>query len=377
MAVLYPETLPAPLVKSVQIRRQKTTRTINFDDRNQRRTNHAKNAPFIIECQLVMDTIQLDAFDYWLKFDISYGVSWVDAPWLISLGFSDHYCRFLGIPNINKSGGVWFCDCLLEVQETSKITAVYSESWASSNQSELAFDLPADGLSFWFAADEQVLNTIYNAGDFIPNKVAAGIQLESKIVDLGYGGPDPLDGMPRIKENNNFQGLQVSKQTTSWKRPLMQATQITSGHNPVTKFLITSRPAGSIGELNVFVNKNGLGTFRGIRRADPRVALYTADSVELIKDSSTAYNQIEVLMSECPGRVDQAAPYRLTKNNILYEERSYSVYVYDGYLEIFNTAANWNLNPTLVHELIVYERELTQSEKDDIYAYLAQKWQVE
>jgi len=152
MAVLYPESLPSPLAKSISVRRQETKRRIEFDAKNSRTTNHASNAPTIIDCQFVFDAVQLDAFDYFYKFTANFGVNWIDAPWLSALGFNSHYFRFLQKKE-SKNNGVFLLNATIEVQIGAAIINPVSTGWSNSNVTPDAFPY-VDNLRFWYKADE-------------------------------------------------------------------------------------------------------------------------------------------------------------------------------------------------------------------------------
>jgi len=196
MAVLYPESLPSPLAKSISVRRQDTKRRIEFDAKNSRTTNHASNAPTIIDCQFVFDAVQLDAFEYFYKFTANFGVNWIDAPWLSALGFNSHYFRFIKPSRITKNSGAYMLLSVIEIQLSS--IAVIPVVGIHSTSNITASTFPPENCIFWYAADLDGMSegdTVVSGGH-VPNLVAGEDFVFRR--GYGYGTKVTVGGLPAL-----------------------------------------------------------------------------------------------------------------------------------------------------------------------------------
>jgi len=359
MAVLYPESLPSPLAKSINVRRQDTKRRIEFDAKNSRTTNHASNAPTIIDCQFIVEAAQVDAFDYFLKVTSNSMANWIYAAWIAALGFSDHYFRFIDIPEIKKSNGAYVIRAALEMQVKSLTISPVKAYWEVSNISVDSILSTEPG--FWAKADEDTADysgtldiSNFSTGlDFISGKRSA--------VRTVY------ESLPAYEM---YIHLDFASLSNSWSRNFQEKNKAIQDNDDFTICTVISRNSAYL---------------VGVIRFNGQDWYWNESEGNIVKISSAGIEMNQVALSAASLSLQNrdvvilkraGAFLSLFVNGALIATQAARTMFYrvDNYI---GATAHQGFSPTFANEVIAWNRAIDNADAISISENLKNKWQIE
>ncbi len=361
MAKTWPATLPAPIASSVKLHTQKNTREIEFSARNRRTVTRASNPPSIVECEIRMDAVQLDAFDYFFKFDLSYGVLWINADWLLPLGFSSHYCRFLEMPKTARRGGIYVLQCVFEVVAADAVIGTINPVWPVSNIQPDLFPPAPDNLKIWYKADEDTAHfspATYNYGEALPNFATnpGGVIKAKQSIWVWGGSPKPMNPTEvTVETPNGMRGIKLFSHGGYYDADLY------SGQNDMPN---NYHLFAVVRNASMIIRIKGPSTSAGAGL----VAIYSSGGLYYPENYQFSLGQrliVEIIRRQSENQIDYFI-------NGAYPASGRGFSATPGFYFNDRQASE----SAHLHELLIYDRRLSNDERGIVNNELMQKWQI-
>ena len=337
MAKTWPATLPAPLANSVKLRTQKNTRSLDFSARNRRTVTRASNPPSVVECVIKMDSVQLDAFDYFLKFDLNYGAEWIDAPWLTALGFGSHYARFLELPKINKTGGIYTLQCVFEVVAQSVAIQMPNTAWPVSNKVP-GPTIPLLGLVASYDASADTMGNTYTDGMKLPDAYGSGF---------------------------------YSHYHYYWSTAPQSAQVVMYNSLPAIRVHSSGIPSGYIGNIQYTPGSAGYVTIMAVSQSPTEI--YADDSSSI----TTFYSSSRHIVTVQKPITNSALTTKIWINDTLTSSYTGQA-IGDGFRDIFNIGKYRGSGYSYIHEAFIWlgGQQPSDTELHDLQTSLMTKWLI-